>query len=528
MKVAVESIGSFQRKIQITVPASKVKNELDTAFKQLGRKVRLPGFRPGKAPRRVLEARYGTDIRSDVANNLVQSGYRDAIAGEKLEPVGQPTLDNPGEISGSVDFEFTVIVDVKPTVELTKVKGVDVVYPPVEVTDDEIAATVRAKLEGQARLVEVTDRGVEKGDMVLVELTVKDGKEVVCSEPGTMIRTEADPYYPGIEDFLVGTKAGKSKKGKVQFGEDARTEVVSGRELSVTAKVLSIQANEVPDLDDALAEELGYEGGAEGMRSAIRAQISQQRESLSRNQARANLLESLIAANPFDVPGGMVDTSLKMLMDELRLQQAYMGRDPRSLSFSDAQVADLRIRAEFASKAGLILEKVAETESIEITDADLDAKYIELAEERGQSVEAVKGYFVKDGAVEELKARMIEEKTLDWLLERATIVEAPKVEAKAAEPEAKPKKAAKKKAAPKKEAAAKKEAAPKKKAAAKDEPAADGADLSLLKGSVGKVKEALATGDHDAHLAEILAAEQAGKARKGALAAIEKRIADAQ
>ncbi|MCB9677341.1 MAG: trigger factor [Alphaproteobacteria bacterium] len=519
MKVAVESIGSFQRKIQITFPADRVASELDSAFKTLGRRVRLPGFRPGKAPRKVLEARYGGDIRSDVANNLIQSGYRKAIEGEKLEPVGQPTLDDTGELKHNAEFSFTVLVDVKPSVSLTKVKGVDVVYPVATISDEEVEANVRARLEGQARLVEVTDRGVEKGDMVLVELEVKDGKEVVANEPGTMIRTEADPYYPGIEDFLVGTKAGKSKKGKVTFGADARTEAVAGKELSVNAKVLSIQANEVPALDDALAEELGYEGGAGGMRNAIRGDLQTQRENLARNQARANLLEALIAANPFDVPAGMVDTSLKMLMDELRLQQAYMGRDPRSLSFSDAQIADLRIRAEFASKAGLILEKVSETEKIEITDKDLDAKYAELASERGQSVEAVKGYFVKDEAVEELKARMLEEKTLDWLLERANLVDE-------GAKKAAPKKAAKKDE-PKAEAAA--EEKPKAKAkgkAKKDEAPAAGADLSVLDGAVGKVKEAIESGAHDADLAELLAAEQNGKARKGALAAIEKRIAD--
>ncbi|MEZ4321167.1 MAG: trigger factor [Myxococcota bacterium] len=522
MKVAVESIGSFQRKIQITVPADKVRNELDNAFKTLSRKVRLHGFRPGKAPRKVLEARFGADIRSDVANNLIQSGYRDAIKGENLEPVGQPQLDEPGEIRGNADFSFTVLVDVKPQVELTKVKGVEVVYPPVVVADEEIEASVRAKLEGQARLVEVTDRGVEKGDMVLVELTVKDGKEVVASEPGTMIRTEADPYYPGIEDFLVGTKAGKSKKGKVTFGEDARTEAVAGKELSVVANVLSIQANEVPALDDALAEELGYEGGADAMRLAIRGSLQKQRDDLARNQARANLLEALIAANPFDVPVGMIDTSLKMLMDELRLQQAYMGRDPRSLSFSDAQIADLRIRAEFASKAGLILEKVSETEKIEITDADLERKYSELADERGQSVEAVRGYFVKDDAVEELKARMLEEKTLDWLLERAKLVDA-------AKPAAAPKKKADK-AEAKAEAAPAEKAEPKAKKgkAKKEEAPAAGADLSVLAGAVGKVKEEIESGAHDAYLAELLEAEQSGKARKGALAAIEKRIADTQ
>lgn len=527
MKVAVESIGSYQRKIQVTVPADKVDSELDTAYKRLKRRVRLPGFRPGKAPRKVLEARFGKDINGDVANNLIQDAYRHAVESEKLQPVGQPALSEAGAIAKGAAFEFEVTVEVRPDVELTQFTGVEVVYPKAEVADEEIEAAVRQQLEGQARLVEVTDRAVERGDMVLVELEAKEGKELIASEPGTMIRTEADPYYPGIEDFLVGVKAGKSKKGKVQFGEDARNAVVAGKELSVKAKVISIQANEIPDLDDDIAKELGHDS-ADAMRTSIVDKMSKGREELARNQARANLLESLIEANPFDVPEGMVDDSLEMLIRELRMQQAYMGRDPRSLSFNDAQMADLRVRAAFACKAGLILEKVGELESIEITDADVEERYASMADERGQSIEAVKAYFGQPKQLEELKARMLEEKALDWLLDRAKVVDekaapkkaAPKKEAKKAAPKKEAKKAAPKKEAkeaPKKEA---KKAAPKKEA----KKAAGGADLSILKGAIGKLKDALASGDHDAHLAELRAAEEGGKARKGALAAIDARI----
>jgi trigger factor len=118
----------------------------------------------------------------------------------------------------------------------------------------------------------------------------------------------------------------------------------------------------------------------------------------------------------------MIESHLQMLMDELKLQQAYRGRDPERMRFSAEQMADLRLRAEFAAKGGLILEAVSKNEKIEITDVDLEGKYQELADQRGQTVEAIKGYFVKDNAVEELRARLLEEKSLDWLLERSKLV----------------------------------------------------------------------------------------------------------
>ncbi len=510
MKVDVTKEG-YQRKLNITVPANEVSNELDQAFRKLSHQVRLRGFRPGKAPRRVLEARFGSQVRADVAQTLIQSSYTAALEEEGLEPVGRPDLADAGEITVKEDFQFTITVDVKPEIALETYTNVDVVYPKWEIAEEEVDAAVARRLESEARLVEVTDRAVQIGDMALIELIATDGDDEIVHEPGTMIRTEADPYYTGIETLLIDAAIGDEKKAKVAFSEEARIEEVAGRELDVTAKIIGIQATEVPDLTEDLASELGYEGGISGMRDALKAKLGEGREEMARNQARANMLEKLIEINQFDVPEGMVDVSLNMLTEELKLQRAYAtGQDPRNMQIPDSQMADLRNRAAFASKAGLILDFVSKTEGVAVTDADIDAKYQLLADQRGQTVEAVKGYFEKDGAVEELRDRILEEKTLEWLLERSNLVDPPPVaEAPAEEPaaEAKPAKKAKK---------------------AKKEPVAEAAasgdvDLSILKLAVGKLKAELETGNHDAHIDALLAGEEAGKARKGALAAIKAR-----
>lgn len=537
MKVDVESVGSFQKRITMTVPPDQVRGELDKAYKKLARQVRLRGFRPGKAPRRVLEARFGPQIEADVANDLINASWRDAMSEHSIDPVSSPSLAESGAVKSKEGFSFTITVDVRPEIELETYTGLDVAFPKVEVESDEVDAAVKARLEGEAKLEEVTDRAVEKGDMALVELTAVDGDDEVAKEFGTMIRTDGDPYYPGIEELVIGASIDEPVEGEVAFGADARTETVAGRTLKTTVKVMSIQRYTVPELNDELAEKLNFEGGADGMRTAIEAQIREQRDALARNQARANLLEELIKVNAFDVPSGMIEQSLSMLVEELKQQQAYRtGRDPRTISFGEAQMADLRIRSEFAAKSALILEFVAKKEAIEVTEADLDAKYQELADNFGQSLEAIKGRFAQDGSSNELKDRILEEKTLDWLLERANLVEpaadAPtsgmqqvaeeivkdQVEAKS---KSKAKKAPAKKAEEKKAEAKK---APAKKKAAKGEPKGADVDLSILKGAIGALKTALETGDHDAHLQALLDAEEGGKARKGAIAAIKARM----
>lgn len=512
MKLDIVPVGNSQKKLQIVVPAAAVTAEFDQVYRRIGRTTRMQGFRPGKAPRRVLEMRFKDQVSDEVAGNLIQRGYTDALKNHGVEPVGRPAVESDPIVS-SKDFEFSITVDVKPEIELASYKGVDVYFPAVEVNDEEVDQLVERRLEGSAKLAEVTDRAVQIGDLALVELTAKDGDDVVASEPGTMLRTAGDPYYPGVEAIVVGLEIDGENTADVTFPEDAKTESVAGKTLTVTVKVLSIQANEVPELSDDLAEELGFEGGANGMRAALRTQLYDAREGAARNQARANALQALIDANEFDVPGGLIDQQLEALVQELRLQAAYRGQDPRSVTFNDAQMADLRIRARFAAKGALILEYVTKKESLEVADADVNTRLQELADERGQSVEALRGYLMREeGAEADFKARLLEEKCLDFLLESANLTDVapePVASAPAAE----------------ESAPAEQPAQAETPAAKADESGASGdADLSVLSGSVAAVKEALASGDHDGMLDALLAAEEGGKARKGAIAAIKSRM----
>lgn len=512
MKVDVEQVSSFQKQVTIVVPHDDVRKQLDRAYQQLSRKVRLPGFRPGKAPRRVLEARYAAQVESDVAQELIQTGWTDALQRHDLEPVSQPSLEESGAVGDSEGFRFVVTVDVRPEIELSSWTGLEVPIPEVSVEDAEVDQLVASRLESSARLEEVTGRATATGDMALVELTVTDGEDQVAHEPGTMIRTEGDPYYPGVEGLIIGLQTDGEATGEVTFGEDARVEAVAGRTLQAAVKVMSIQTHTVPELTDEVAEELGYEDGVKGMRSTLEDQLRSARDETARNQARANLLEALIEANEFDVPDGMVQQALSMLMGELRSQQARSsGRDPSTIGFSDAQMIDLRIRAAFAAKAGLILDWVADKESIEVTEDDLETRYQELADERGQAIEALRGWFQKQDAVGELRERLLEEKTLDWLLDSSTLVP----HAPEAAPEAEE--------APKAEKAASKKRKEAPKEAAEAAPAGD-ADVAVLQGAIGALRDALGTGAHDAHLDALLAAEEADRARKGAISAIKARI----
>lgn len=422
MEFQSEQVSAIQRKLSFTVPGQQVTSELNRAFKSLQKNARLPGFRPGKTPRKVLEQRFGQRVKADVASDLINKAFRKHAA--DLEFFGQPQIADRGEIKSGQDFSFAILLEVRPELELGEYTGVTVDFPQITISEDAVEANIKARLSGQSVLSEVTDRkDVQLGDKVLVELEASADGEVVHSHPGTLIDTVRETYYKGLHTQLVGLKqGGKAKTLKaVSFADDAQLDDLAGKTLDVKVKVSGIQAMSTPELSDEVAEEMGYEGGAAGMRAAITAQLEENANGQARNQARANLLQKLIDSNSFDAPAGLVDQQLRALLEELRIQRAYSGQDVRNWKPTDAEMADYRGRATFAAKASLILDHVSKKEEIAVSDEEIEAKYQEIADARGQRIEAIRGYFEKEGAVEDLRDRLLEEKTLDWLLERAEL-----------------------------------------------------------------------------------------------------------
>lgn len=419
--LAIEDVSPIRRRLRFTIAADSVRGELETAYKSLKNKARIPGFRPGKAPRNVLEARFGRQVNSDVSSRLIEQAFRKASV--DLELAGQPALEEQGEVSSGNALTFVIAVDVKPSLQLEGYTGLRVEFPSAEVREVDVDGMVNRTLQAQARIVEVTEgRPVQAGDRVLAALTLRDGDEVLADEPGTMIMTSGERFYPGLESLLIGANKGETRSGTVTIAQGSLYEHLAGRTLQAEVTVSSMQAMQVPTLDDDFAREQKYEGGVEGMRAAFRMKLQEQADEAGRNQARVSLLQTLVDANTFEVPQSLVQEQFNALVEELKVRRAYSGQDPRSIRFSDAEVQDLSNRALFAAKASVILATIARQESIGVTDAELDARIAQIAEMRGQQVQAIRAYLQRENAFGVLKTRILEEKTLEWLLQASDLV----------------------------------------------------------------------------------------------------------
>jgi trigger factor len=424
MSYQVENVDAITRRIRFTIPADRVNSELSTAYRQLSGRVRLPGFRKGKVPRNVLEMRFGKQIGAEVAGKLIQEGW-DTVRPE-LEVLGQPGVEQDGVQAGT-DFAFALVVEVKPSVELGEYKGIEVPFLDMDVPEAAIDHAVQQRLEGAARIIEITDDSHElaDGDIAISELVLKDGDEEIVREAGTSIRLGEERYYPGVDTLLFGMKKGEEKQSEVTI-EGSQLEDLEGRTVQATVKVISIQSSKAPQPSDEVAAELGFEGGLAGMRAALAQQIKEPMEQQARAMARSALLSKMVEAHELQAPRALVGKQLEMLVMERKVMHQYQGGKPGTLDLGPQAMEQLRDRAVYAVKAGLLLEAVGAAEDLVITDQDLEDTYQKIADERGQRVEAIKGYLLQEeGAVETLRSRLLEEKVLDWLFEQAKLVEPP-------------------------------------------------------------------------------------------------------
>jgi len=437
MNYGIEDIGISRKRVQFEVEATDVKARIDAAYRSLGSEVRMKGFRPGHVPRKVLEQRFGRKVQADVASDIINGSWREIAP--QLRLAGPPQIEARGEISVSSSFTFTIGVDVKPDITVQDYKGVELPFKAPEVQEEQLQSAIGRRLQRAQKIMEVTeDRPVAEGDIVITQVVLKDGDTEVVREEGTALNVNAERYYPGVEKLVIGLRRGEEKTESVTIGDASQVPGLAGKIFEATVKPVTIQTSRVPELTDDVAKELGYEGGIAGMRDALSSQIRNQLEEQAKSDARSSLLWKVVEKNEFDVPASMVEERYNLMVEEAKALHVWSGKGENTFNLSPKAVEDYRKNARMNVRASLVLEAISRQEDIHVTEDDLQKAYQRIADERGQAVEAIKGYFVAEDAVGLLRDRLLEQKTLDWVFESAVLVAPTAAEAAPVEPEPTP------------------------------------------------------------------------------------------
>jgi trigger factor len=432
----IEEVSQSQRLLKFSVNKKEIVSALDMAYKRLSKQVRMQGYPRGKTPRWLLEKRYAKSIEAEVVEEVIQKSFDSAEIPHVV--LGRPSVTDIGKIKSGKALDFSMRIDIRPEVEIVGYQGMEVPYEEPTLQDGELEQSIAKKLESKKKIEDAPEgKSAAEGDFVLAKFTLTSDGEQIADESGTMINIGSERFYPGLDEKLIGLQKGQTSSVECTIAEDAILENLQGKECTAEVEIINIQSYHVPELNDELAKELGFEGGVEEMRVASEDELLQARKEGARNAARVSILQALSKSNEFEVPQPIIEEQLKALTEELRMRRMYAGEDPRKVQFSDAEMADLRERAEFAGKSACILSSISKQESIEVESADIQAKVEEIASMRGQTVESIMSYIRAENAEGMLAERILEEKTLNWIFEQAALV-APTVESaeEAAEEEA--------------------------------------------------------------------------------------------
>ena len=429
MSTTYEKLTSNKAKLSFTFSAEEFADAMQKAFLKMRKSINIPGFRKGKAPRKMVEALYGEGVFYDDAINLLfPDAYEAAVKEHDLKPVDQPEF-NLEEIGTGKDLKFSVEVYVRPDVELGQYKGLEAEVALQHLTDEMVDAEIERDREKSSRIIDVEDRPVQNGDTVHLDYAgTIDG---VPFDGGTAenqtLEIGSNRFIPGFEEQMIGMSIGEEKDLNVRFPDEYHSKEVAGRDAVFHVKVNSIQTVEKPELDDDFAADISDFDTFADYKADVVRKLTERIEKSNGNAIKNALVEKAVANAKVDIPRAMIETQGDYMIREMEMQTMYqgirlddylkyMGMTREALKAQNEPEAVRRVKNE------LVIEAIRKAEGIEPTEEEIEKQTAEQAEMYGQDVEDF-----KKGLTEEQKNYLKEDaaitKVLDLLAADAKITE---------------------------------------------------------------------------------------------------------
>jgi trigger factor len=429
MNVNVEETGPVERRLHIEIPTTDVDAAFEAFFREMRRSAHIKGFRPGKAPRDVLEKYFGERASGEVLQRLVEDSLGKAITDADLDVLGEPRLTPNAPPKLGAPFSYDAEVDVRPVIEVSKVRGLEVKRPTLPVPEqDPVEAHLEEMRQRQAQLVEEeTAQAVARGNVAVLDYVGKiDGKPFAGSSAReAQIEVGAGRTFGGFEDALVGMQVGDEREFDVAMPDDHSDESLRAKTVHFEVKLVALKRREVPELDDEFAKDVSSFATLAELREDLSRRVAEGREAEQKRLERGAVVEALLAANPFPVPSHLVEAQVRQRIARM-LQQfgnARVSRDGLT-QLVERWTGELRPQVENEIKLALLAPVIAQSEAIEVSDADVDQQLQKIAEANQQSFGDMKREYRERGLVEALRAGILEQKAVEFALDAAKFVEA--------------------------------------------------------------------------------------------------------
>ena len=405
--------------LEITIPVEDIEKETELAVVEIRKKAKIPGFRPGKVPLSIVKTRFESEVRQEVLDKLLPRFFRAALQQENLQVVGQPNIADIHFHKGE-PLKFKVEFEVAPEVPLNDYRGVTITYSEPEVSDADVAERLEKVREQKAEYVNEEPRALADGDHAVIALESISGVAEKVSQDELMLKLGDEATMPVFTENLRGASPGEAKEFEVTYPDDYEPKNLAGKTVLFKATVKAVRRKELPEVNDEFAKDLGDFQTLAELSEAIRKNILAERENRAKEDAKHQLIDKLVEAHDFPVPSAYVDRQIEINVQNQLRAFAAQGIDPRNIKLDWEKVRESqKDRATKDVKASLLIDKVAERESIAATQEEVDREVQRMARQEREAAAVTRAKLEKDGAIGRIAGHIRTEKTLNFLFEHA-------------------------------------------------------------------------------------------------------------
>jgi len=423
MKTEFADINDTRKTVRVEIPTDIVNAEIDRITRDYSRKARIPGFRPGKAPARVIKQRFKSEILHDVAHDLIPRAVDDALRERGVEAVDTPDVRDVS-VNENEPLTFTASFDTLPPFEPGDLAGISVRRSASRVEDEAVDLALQRLRDRAARYEPVEGRGVAHGDTVVVDLERGEGQPGQRPEKheGTNIEIGAKANPPGFDEQLLGLDVGATKSFTIHYPADYTITELANTDVSYSVKINALKRRVLPELDDEFAKDMGEFETLDALRARVREDLEHEARHTAERELRAELMKQLATRLPFEVPASLVERELNRRLEDFARRLIDQNIDPRQAgidwnAFRDSQ----REVAREAVASALVLDEIARRQQLDPTDSDVEQEISRFAERTGRTPAAVRAGLEKEGGLSRVYSGLRREKSIDFVMAHATI-----------------------------------------------------------------------------------------------------------
>jgi trigger factor len=425
MQVSLETTSALERRLTIGVPAERVENEVNARLQRTAQNARLPGFRPGKVPMKVVRQRFGEGVRQEVLGEVLNQSFSEAVQQQQLKLAGRPSIE-PKSLEAGKDLEYVATFEVFPDIALGDYSVIEVVKPVAEVTEQDVDKMIDT-LRTQQGSWEAVSRPAQNGDQVNIDFAGRKNGEAFDggSAQGSDLVLGSNRMIPGFEDALVGMKAGDEKVVPLTFPADYHSEDLKGAAVEFTIKLNTVSEQKPAELNDALFAKFGVkEGGEAQFRKDVAQNMSRELKNATKNQIKNQVMEAVLKVHEeLSVPNALVTEEIKVLRGQMVQQFGGANND---MDFSTILPDDMfREQGQRRVKLGLILNEIISKEGVRPDAAQVRSAIEEIASTYEDPKEVIDWYYGNRQQLQGVEAMVTEDRVVELLMSRGKVSEKP-------------------------------------------------------------------------------------------------------